>query len=194
MDLLIRFAKMEDAEELLALYTPYVTDTVITFEYEVPSLEEFKDRMRQTMRSTRIWSAEQNGEILGYSCAGAFKGRAAYDWAVETTIYIRKDRQKTGVGKKLYEALEKVLHAQNICNLYACIGYPEIEDKYLTKNSAQSMHILDTVWWENSIIVDTNLTVGIIWSGWKSFWIRRLNIQSRQMDGRESQRSWRQYF
>ena len=42
MDLLIRFAKMEDAEELLALYTPYVTDTVITFEYEVPSLEEFK--------------------------------------------------------------------------------------------------------------------------------------------------------
>lgn len=56
---------------------------------------------------------------------------------METTIYIRKDRQKTGVGKKLYEALEKVLHAQNICNLYACIGYPEIEDKYLTKNSAQ---------------------------------------------------------
>ena len=119
MDLLIRFAKMEDAEELLALYTPYVTDTVITFEYEVPSLEEFKDRMRQTMRKYPYLVAEQNGEILGYSCAGAFKGRAAYDWAVETTIYIRKDRQKTGVGKKLYEALEKVLHAQNICNLYA---------------------------------------------------------------------------
>ena len=178
MGLLIRFAKMEDAEELLALYTPYVTDTVITFEYEVPSLEEFKDRMRQTMRKYPYLVAEQNGEILGYSCAGAFKGRAAYDWAVETTIYIRKDRQKTGVGKKLYEALEKVLHAQNICNLYACIGYPEIEDKYLTKNSAQFHAHLDTVWWENSIIVDTNLTVGIIWSGWKSFWIRRLNIQS----------------
>ena len=137
MDLLIRFAKMEDAEELLALYTPYVTDTVITFEYEVPSLEEFKDRMRQTMKKYPYLVAEQNGEILGYSCAGAFKGRAAYDWAVETTIYIRKDRQKTGVGKKLYEALEKVLHAQNICNLYACIGYPEVEDEYLTKNSKQ---------------------------------------------------------
>ena len=83
MDLLIRFAKMEDAEELLALYTPYVTDTVITFEYEVPSLEEFKDRMRQTMKKYPYLVAEQNGEILGYSCAGAFKGRAAYDWAVE---------------------------------------------------------------------------------------------------------------
>ena len=127
MDLLIRFAKMEDAEELLALYTPYVTDTVITFEYEVPSLEEFKDRMRQTMKKYPYLVAEQNGEILGYSCAGAFKGRAAYDWAVETTIYIRKDRQKTGVGKKLYEALEKVLYAQNICNLYACIGYLKLK-------------------------------------------------------------------
>ena len=70
MDLLIRFAKMEDAEELLALYTPYVTDTVITFEYEVPSLEEFKDRMRQTMKKYPYLVAEQNGEILGYSCAG----------------------------------------------------------------------------------------------------------------------------
>lgn len=99
MDLLIRFAKMEDAEELLALYTPYVTDTVITFEYEVPSLDEFKDRMRQTMKKYPYLVAEQNGEILGYSCAGAFKGRAAYDWAVETTIYIRKDRQKQELGK-----------------------------------------------------------------------------------------------
>lgn len=63
----------EDAEELLALYTPYVTDTVITFEYEVPSLEEFKDRMRQTERKYPYLVAEQNGEILGYSCAGALK-------------------------------------------------------------------------------------------------------------------------
>lgn len=56
--------KMEDAEELLALYTPYVTDTVITFEYEVPSLEEFKDRMRQTMKSTRIWSQNRMARFL----------------------------------------------------------------------------------------------------------------------------------
>lgn len=64
---------MEDAEELLALYAPYVTDTVITFEYEVPSLEEFKDRMRQTMKKYPYLVAEQNGEILGYSCAGHSK-------------------------------------------------------------------------------------------------------------------------
>ena len=56
MDLLIRFAKMEDAEELLALYTPYVTDTVITFEYEVPSLDEFKDHCIDR-KSTRLNSS-----------------------------------------------------------------------------------------------------------------------------------------
>ena len=103
MDLLIRFAKMEDAEELLALYTPYVTDTVITFEYEVPSLEEFKDRMRQTMRKYPYLVAEQNGEILGYSCAGAFKGRAAYDWAVETSIYVKHDKKGQKIGRALYD-------------------------------------------------------------------------------------------
>ena len=95
-EIVIRVAALDDAEELLEIYAPYVRETAITFEYEVPSLEEFKDRMRQTMKKYPYLVAEQNGEILGYSCAGAFKGRAAYDWAVETTIYIRKDRQKTG--------------------------------------------------------------------------------------------------
>lgn len=73
MDLLIRFAKTEDAEELLALYTPYVTDTVITFEYEVPSLEEFKDRMRQTMKSTRIWSQNRMARFLDIAVQGHSK-------------------------------------------------------------------------------------------------------------------------
>ena len=137
MDLLIRFAKMEDAEELLALYTPYVMDTVITFEYEVPSLEEFKDRIRQTIKKYPYLVAEQNGEILGYSCAGAFKGRAAYDWAVETSIYVDENVKHKGVGRKLHEALETVLKEQGILNMEACIGYPEEEDGYLDKNSAR---------------------------------------------------------
>ena len=137
MDLLIRFAKPEDAEELLRIYAPYVTDTVITFEYEVPSLEEFRNRIHTIMKKYPYLVAEKDGEILGYAYAGVFKDRAAYDWAVETTIYIRRDRKRTGIGKQLYHALEEVLRAQNIYNLYACIGYPEVEDEYLTRNSAR---------------------------------------------------------
>ena len=133
----IQVASVEDAEELLAIYAPYVEKTAITFEYEVPSVEEFKGRIAHVLQRFPYLKAVEDGKILGYAYVSPFKERAAYGWSVETTIYIRKDRQKTGVGKKLYEALEKVLHAQNICNLYACIGYPEVEDEYLTKNSAQ---------------------------------------------------------
>ena len=61
---------------------------------------------------------------------------AAYDWGVETTIYVKKDCKRGGIGRKLYTALEKVSAAQHILNLNACIGYPEVEDEYLTRDSA----------------------------------------------------------
>ena len=136
-DITIRIAKIEDAEKLLDIYTPYITDTAITFEYTVPSLNEFKERIKNTLKKYPYIVAERNKEIVGYAYAGPFKERAAYDWAVETTIYVKKDCQKSGIGKKLYSALEKALAMQNILNLNACIGYPEVEDEYLTKNSVE---------------------------------------------------------
>lgn len=133
----IRVAKIEEAEKLLEIYAPYVTDTAITFEYTVPSVEEFKERIRNTLSKYPYLVAERNNEIVGYAYAGAFKGRAAYDWAVETTIYVNKDCKKMGIGKELYDALEKSLTLQNILNMNACIGYPEVDDEHLTKNSAE---------------------------------------------------------
>lgn len=123
-DIFIRKAKLADAEELLNIYAPYVRETAITFEYTVPTLEEFRERMRKTLTKYPYLVAVQEAEILGFTYAGAFKNRAAYDWAVETTIYVKQHSRKCGVGKKLYQALEEVLKQQNICNLYACIAYP----------------------------------------------------------------------
>lgn len=123
-DIIIRGAKISDAEELLGIYGPYVRETAITFEYTVPTLEEFRDRMTKTLTRYPYLVAVQETEILGYAYASEFKNRAAYDWAVETTIYVKLDSHKSGVGKKLYLALEEVLKQQNICNLYACIAYP----------------------------------------------------------------------
>lgn len=133
----IRTATVEDAEAILAIYAPYVTDTAITFEYEVPGIEEFRERIRHTLKRYPYLVAEKDGVIIGYAYAGPFKERAAYDWAVETTIYVDTSRKKMGIGKKLYEALELSLAQQNILNLNACIGYPEQEDEYLTKNSVE---------------------------------------------------------
>ena len=134
-DITIRIVSPDDAQQLLAIYAPYVTHTVITFEYEVPSLEEFTERIKHTLKKYPYLAAEYQGEIVGYAYTGPFVGRAAYTWAAETTIYIRENRTKMGIGKKLYTALEKISQAQNILNLNACIGYPETEDEYLTKNS-----------------------------------------------------------
>lgn len=133
----IRTAVLQDASELLALYAPYVEHTVITFEYEVPTLQEFEARMRRIMEKFPYLVAEQDGRIVGYAYAGAFRERAAYQWGVETTIYVRQDCKKQGIGRKLYEVLEKLLAMQNILNLNACIGYPEQEDEYLTRDSVR---------------------------------------------------------
>ncbi len=133
----IRLAKADDAEELLDIYRYYVENTAISFEYETPSAEEFKGRIENTLKKYPYLAAVHNGKIMGYAYAGAFIWRAAYDWSVETTIYVAKDVRRCGIGRMLYEVLEQSLKDMGILNLYACVGYPEEDDEYLTKNSVQ---------------------------------------------------------
>lgn len=136
-NLIIRVATLDDAEEILKVYAPYVEKTAITFEYNIPSLEEFKTRIKNTLKKYPYLVAEKNGEILGYAYTGAFIPRAAYAFAAETSIYLKETTRNMGIGRMLYQTLESISKAQNILNLNACIGYPEIEDAYLSKNSVQ---------------------------------------------------------
>ena len=133
----IRTAVLPDAERLLEIYRPYVEETAITFEYTVPTIEEFRGRMARVLEKYPYLVAERDGTIVGYAYAGPFVGRAAYDWSVETTIYLDRAVRRQGIGKTLYTALETVLGAMGILNLNACIGYPETEDAYLTRNSVE---------------------------------------------------------
>lgn len=132
---MIRIVQEEDAARLLEIYRPYITDTAITFEYEVPSENEFRERIRRTLQIYPYLVEEQEGRIVGYAYAGAFKGRAAYDWAVETSIYVEKGNHRHGVGRALYEALEQALKLQGIRNAEACIAAPRGEDPYLPPDS-----------------------------------------------------------
>lgn len=133
---IVRDAKLEDAPRILEIYDYYVRETAITFEYETPSLEEFQERMRKTMGFYPYLVIEQGGILQGYAYAGAFVGRAAYDWACETTVYLAPEARRQGLGGKIYRVLEEALREMGILNLYACIGYPEENDRYLTTNSA----------------------------------------------------------
>lgn len=133
----IRMATVDDAEQLLEIYSYYVENTAITFEYDVPTLQEFRIRISNTLKKYPYLCILQDGVIKGYAYAGAFVGRAAYDWSVETTVYLAHHAQKCGLGRKIYEALEDALKEMGILNLYACIADPIEEDEYLTRNSVE---------------------------------------------------------
>lgn len=133
----IRTATPEDAAKILDIYAPYVIDTAITFEYDVPSLEDFRQRIVGTLAKYPYLVAEEGEEILGYAYAGVFKARAAYNHCVETSIYVKKEAHGHGIGKALYLELEKRLKAQGIINVNACISWIDTPDEHLTQQSPE---------------------------------------------------------
>ncbi len=140
-DLTIRVARPEtDAPRCHEIYAPYVRDTAITFEYEPPTLAEFAARMERTLERYPYLVAERpdtsgRPRIVGYVYASPFKARPAYDWAVETSIYVDRDERRGGVGRALHVALERCLAAQGILNMEACIATTDVEDVHLTNDS-----------------------------------------------------------
>ncbi len=138
MQITIRKADTGDTQRLLGIYSYYVTNTAITFEYDVPSVSEFARRIQRISAKYPYITAESSGRIIGYAYAGVFKDRAAYDHSVEVTIYIDKSEKGKGVGRLLYSELEKRLREMGITNLYACIGIPsDKSDEFLDFNSMQ---------------------------------------------------------
>ncbi len=135
--IMIRNAVPEDAEEILRIYAYYVEHTAITFEYTVPTVEEFRERIRHTLEKYPYIVAVENDKIVGYAYTGPFRVRIAYAWNVETTVYVDREKQGQGIGRLLYEALEEASKKQHILNMNACIAVPVQEDEYLTDESEQ---------------------------------------------------------
>lgn len=133
----LRIASVDDAEALLNIYAPYVKNTAITYEYAVPSVDEFRRRIENTLKKYPYIVAEHDGDIVGYAYTGAFHPRAAYAWDAETSIYVRGDFKGRGLGRRLYAAIEAISRAQNLVKLYAVIACPDEDDEYLTRNSIQ---------------------------------------------------------
>ena len=192
----LRLAKPKDADTLLEIYAPYVKQTAISFEYDVPSAAEFAGRIEQTLqrypyllayvsdeaaganderdenfkisasaagaeseilraneaRNCASGAAKQNGanliasakqsgvnlkpgQILGYAYASAFKERAAYDWSAECSVYVSRNARALGIGRLLYETLQRALKAQNIVDMNACIACGD--DEYLNDASVR---------------------------------------------------------
>ncbi len=119
-----RFAGVDDAAELLAIYRPYVEKTAITFEYDVPTEAEFATRIKEISAIFPYIVAVENGKILGYAYASRYRERKAYDWVVELSIYLDENARHHHIGTELYQKLLIALSKLNYQRAYACITYP----------------------------------------------------------------------
>jgi len=132
----IRLATTDDAEAIVAIYEPYVRNTAITFEYEVPDPEEFRSRIRETLKTHPYLVATEGGSIAGYAYAGPLRKRAAYQHSAEMSIYIDQRYRQHGIGRSLYLELEKQLVRQNVFSLYAGVTVSDRpDDAYVTDGS-----------------------------------------------------------
>jgi L-amino acid N-acyltransferase YncA len=114
----------DDAAACLAIYRPWVEESTVSFETEVPSLAAFAERMRAIM-ATHAWLvAEADGEVIGYAYGSAHRQRAAYRFSVEVSAYIHRNHHRRGIAARLYRALFAVLRAQGYVTAYAGITLP----------------------------------------------------------------------
>lgn len=120
----LRLVQETDAAEILEIYAPYIKDTAITFEYEVPSVDEFRKRIRDISTDYPYVVCLIDGEIVGYAYAHRHMERAAYQWNAELSIYIDKSYLRLGIGKALYTCLIDILKLQNVQNVYAGVTIP----------------------------------------------------------------------
>ena len=135
-ELSLRMATPDDAPALLKIYEPYVLDTTITCEYEVPSVEEFAGRIAHTLERYPYLVVELGSRPVGYAYVSPLNSRQAYDWSVETSIYLAPETRHMGVGRKLHDALKACVEAMGMTNMCALIAVPHGgDDEYLTHNS-----------------------------------------------------------
>ncbi len=119
----IRFAQEKDAAALLEIYKQYI-DTTITFEYELPSKEEFRRRIREYSKEYPYFICTEHGKCVGYVYAHRAQERAAFQWNAELSVYLDKNYHDKGVGSILYEMMFEILAKQGVKTVYGLVTTP----------------------------------------------------------------------
>ena len=126
----VRLADEKDSREILNIYSQYI-GTKITFEYVLPSIEEFKNRISDIKKFYPYLVCEENGKIIGYAYAHRQAQRAAYQWNAELSVYVDRDYTSKGIGKTLYSILIEILKLQKIKTVYGCVTMPNEKSEKL---------------------------------------------------------------
>jgi L-amino acid N-acyltransferase YncA len=124
MAFIVRLAGQGDAEQILAIYAPIVRLTAISFELEPPTIAEMQERIDSTLVHFPWLVCDNGGSVLGYAYASRHRTRPAYQWSVDTSVYIHPQSRRSGIGRALYTSLFKILCLQGYSNAYAGIALP----------------------------------------------------------------------
>lgn len=120
----IRLALPSDAADMLEIYKPFITGTAVTFETAVPAVEAFEQRVRTYMATWPWLVCTRDGRITGYAYAARHREREAYQWCVESSVYVHPEFRGQGVATDLYHSLFRILRHQGFLNVYAVITLP----------------------------------------------------------------------
>ncbi len=160
----IRLASTADAKAILYVYAPFIQNTSLTFELEVPSQQKFAERIKTYLQKWPWLVCEINGEVAGYAYASNYRERAGYQWSCECSVYIQDHYLKRGIAQALYSCLTEILKLQGYKNVYAVINLPN--DKSVSLHEKCGFEWMAT--YEN---------VGYKLGKWKDvgWWIKKLN-------------------
>lgn len=165
----IRFATPTDAADLLAIYTPYVLNTIISFEYVVPDVDEFAGRIRTIQQQLPYVVAELDGRVLGYAYATRHRDRTAYQWSVDTSVYVHPDGYRRSIARGLYNRLFDLLRRQGYYNAYAGITLPNLPSEQFHRRMGFDP-------------IGVYLGVGYKMGGWHDIAWFRLTLQPHQFN------------
>jgi len=119
-----RFAEEQDAAAIQAIYSPYCESSTVSFETKAPSVEDMGQRIRKISEQFPWIVGELDRRVLGYAYGCQHRERAAYQWSVDSTVYVSRPAQRTGLGRGLYTSLFRILAFQGYCKAYAGITLP----------------------------------------------------------------------
>ncbi|NPV93526.1 MAG: N-acetyltransferase [Firmicutes bacterium] len=120
----IRLAAPSDAAGILDIYAPFILNTAVTFELEVPTVQEMAQRIENTLARYPwvVWEVDR--KVAGYAYASTYNERAAYQWSVVSSVYVDQSCRKQGGATRLYSALRDFLRLQGFHRVYAIIALP----------------------------------------------------------------------
>lgn len=162
-NLIIRLGGLDDTKAILNIYSRFIADTTATFEETIPTLEEYRERMRPIFEQYPCLICEESGRVIAYAYAHRHQQREAYRFSAELSIYLRPPYSGLGIGTAMYDALVELLRCQNVLTAYAAVSSPNpasaalhqrlgFHEAGVWKNAGYKLgQWRDVVWYEKSL-------------------------------------------